>query len=311
MIVEYRLNEVGRKQALLSGGNGKQWQTIEIKPTAELLRMATVECNGEAKLQLRVPCLQKSSSTIEFELEGYDFLLRKDVELLYVSRFGDWVDFSAPLDEQGVLEKVRELNVMYDDCIQRSRGEKKAREEIEPELPRLFAEARELAIKKAAEQEKAEQEKKALEQQENDYLNFKDTIINFNGTVSQVERYAAGLLSSAETEKILEDHIFGPLSRFPEYELMNNSEVCKCALYGLDPDECKVKYSSWAAEEADDEEFTVFKAIKGLIPQAKQAKVQLRVHEGVASQCGGRKEKRGVMVNIEILGHKFSREYAC
>lgn len=50
--ITYLLNEEGRKKSLLSGGDGKQVQTVEADITPQVLELASVDSNGKVNLQV-------------------------------------------------------------------------------------------------------------------------------------------------------------------------------------------------------------------------------------------------------------------
>jgi len=72
-IVKYLLNEEGRKQSLLSGGDGKEVQVLEIDATPEIIQLAKVTTDGDVFLSIgfsgnNVSVL--SSIVLDVKIEG-------------------------------------------------------------------------------------------------------------------------------------------------------------------------------------------------------------------------------------------------
>jgi hypothetical protein len=132
----------------------------------------------------------------------------------------------------------------------------------------------------------------------------KDQIIEWvkqYGNENQQARMAAGVLPDAEIQNEIRNWMFQPLTRYGRYSRMTNQDVCVCCDYT-----CPVEFEVETADTMTAQQWTQAEEMKALLPNCT---VQLRIHEGVAKDCGERELRYSYLVTVEAGAFAFSREY--
>ena len=146
--VYYLLNEEGRRQSLLQGGDGKEVQCLVVDATPDLLQLCRISSEGEAKLEAG---FRRDYGSSYLKSVAVDLEIKKTCfNELKIDTIAETQHFNAPqaLDDLIAWEKNRRQ------CL----AEKKA--ELEPEYRRR------LAAHKAETARRREREKKDHEQQQ-------------------------------------------------------------------------------------------------------------------------------------------------
>lgn len=139
--ITYLLSEEGRKKSLLSGGDGKEVQTIETDITPELLGMADVDRDGVVVLKIG----DNSYSTPSRSRNVTDIAVKTTYDKKpYFDSIADVIRFDTPQTPESLVKFETNRRAHLD-----------ARKiELQPEFDRLMAEYE--AIKAEEESEKAQ-----------------------------------------------------------------------------------------------------------------------------------------------------------
>lgn len=152
--VIYLLNEEGRKQSLLSGGDGKRMQELEAPISKELLELASVDDKGNVVIKIGFKNVGDSYYSIltEYKVKEYSIYEPSIEEVKEIIEF----DKTQTVDELLLFEKNRIENI------------KKSREESEEKIKPLLEEY--ILEQKKKEEEKLQREEELRIKREQEQL---------------------------------------------------------------------------------------------------------------------------------------------
>jgi len=125
-----------------------------------------------------------------------------------------------------------------------------------------------------------------------------------NGTKSQKERLAAGLLPESEIVDAIRSATYAPLDKFPRFKKLKTTDVCNDDSGWGDHE---VNFSVEDANSLTADEFVVLKNLQNVAP--KNSVITPRIHTAECSDCGNTVTRLGFMVKIQVGELSFSREY--
>jgi hypothetical protein len=126
--ITYLLNEEGRKQSLLQGGDGKEVQVIQTEVTPEILGLGSVDRDGEVELKIGFSYQTKSPLRIALDYEISNIM--SGIDKPKITEVLGLKIFNTP-------QTVDEL-LQFEQNRKRSLAQKK--EALQPELDRLVKE---------------------------------------------------------------------------------------------------------------------------------------------------------------------------
>lgn len=146
--IHYLLSEKGRKAHILSGGDGKQFQTLEVEATPEIIDLAAVDESGNVELNVGFSHIHKGWP------EG-----RVNIDVkIYNDSWGPKLSYDSEIHRFDEPQTADQLIAW-----EKARREKISRKEAElqPELERAKEEhEKERARREAAEKEREEADRK-------------------------------------------------------------------------------------------------------------------------------------------------------
>jgi hypothetical protein len=331
LTITYRLDDAGRKQNLLIGGDGKQIQEMSIWNNhplfKEILEWATVDNNGNAVWQasnFSDVCYSSFSSTqtveslcaakkekMEKDILEYQEKLKETTEVLteYFKQ-ENLVQTKLPIYRKSVAyeytgwEFIKPKNLWYESILKDEPIVKQYQEYVEEmaaKVKELNIPLKETAIQEIEMQEQIKQEKEEKKEQAK-----KDFIKNFiyaHGTEIQRSKLRDGFLGEEEVKIALREYFFRSLDgHFPRYEKLRWQDVCDCGNDG--------QYVEYEVEECDslsDKQYTMYKYFLQRMPEAT---ITPKKHTATSSCCERTGIRFSLLVTIQVEMFTFSREYA-
>ena len=311
--VGYYLSELGRKDSLVKGGDGKREQVLAgFITNPEDLELFEVEENGQVLLYVTKAFVDETDQRYSARTKRpSDLWGRREIEWHIVPSWEDLLSVARSQEERrvqlGVTAKdiaEEEERAAADPAVEVFLADPTLRaERIEEDWVRIGGHDYwgESLVAVEAKQRAA----RDLEELRTANRITLTAFIQEHGTENQRQRLAAQLLPWDEAYAALADHLYAALGECPLYQRFDIKDVCVC--WHMGKEACDIKFRSVDATTLTAQEWEQLAKIRSAVPDAT---FQLREHTARCASDDKPQLRRGVIVKLAFERLTFKREFA-
>ncbi len=314
--IHYLLDEDGRKDSLVKGGNGQEHQVLrgEVELTEERLAYLNVREDGQLVVGGGWALSSALREVLGVTYSAYQSCYYSTPEELLAGLGAQAAQKKTEEEVEAAERKARREHEAAENMVRQAKMRAKIEaegpaagidifENVRYSVPEDLVEAVKAEISTRSERrrladEAAREAKLQAEQSRKEHL---WAHIREHGTDEQRERLDVGMLPHDEAVESLRERLFAPVDARPLYRRIEDKDVCD--------EGQKVTYKTIELDEATADQWTALKAIKAQVPEGSE--LTIREHRAFC-ECEGHSKvvRYGILVKITDGPITLSREYA-